>query len=82
MHLASSSVCTNQAFLYKNNVLALQFHFEATEESIIKMLENEDSELEEKGSYIQDKNTILESLSNCNNSNKVLFELLNKFISL
>ena len=46
------------------------------------MLENEDSELEEKGSYIQDKNTILESLSNCNNSNKVLFELLNKFISL
>ncbi len=82
LHLASSSVCTNQAFLYKNNVLALQFHFEATEESIIKMLENEDSELEEKGSYIQDKNTILESLSNCNNSNKVLFELLNKFISL
>lgn len=82
LHLASSSICTNQAFLYQNNVLALQFHFEATKESIIKMLENEDSELEEKGSYIQNKKAILEGLSNCKNSNKILFDLLNKFIDL
>ncbi|MEI7851737.1 MAG: gamma-glutamyl-gamma-aminobutyrate hydrolase family protein, partial [Kiritimatiellales bacterium] len=29
-HLASSAACGNQAFIYKDNVLALQFHLETT----------------------------------------------------
>ncbi len=30
----------NQAFLYKDNVLALQFHLETTEESLLTLYEN------------------------------------------
>lgn len=37
-HLAASFACSNQAFLYKNNVLGLQFHLEYSRESIEKML--------------------------------------------
>jgi len=39
-HLFYSDVCKNQGFLYNDNVLGLQFHFEVTEESLLSMLEN------------------------------------------
>jgi len=40
VRLASSEATENQAFLYKENVLALQFHFETTEASLLKLYEN------------------------------------------
>ena len=36
--LASSSACHNQAFLYENRVLAMQFHLEWTEEDVQNVL--------------------------------------------
>ena len=36
--LLQSKACTNQAFLYHENVLGLQFHFEVTAESLRAML--------------------------------------------
>lgn len=38
IHLASSTVCGNQAFQYGSHVLALQFHLEYSLQSIEKML--------------------------------------------
>ena len=38
IHLATSSACENQAFLYGQSVLSLQFHLEYSQESIEKML--------------------------------------------
>jgi GMP synthase (glutamine-hydrolysing) len=40
VHLASSEACDNQAFIYKDNVLALQFHLETTEESLLSLYKN------------------------------------------
>ena len=40
VHLASSAACKNQAFSFKDNVLALQFHLETTEESLMSLYEN------------------------------------------
>lgn len=40
-----SEACRNQAFLYKDKVLGLQFHFEVTEQSIKAMIENGKHEL-------------------------------------
>ncbi len=37
VHLASSAACENQAFIYKDNVLALQFHLETTEQSLLSL---------------------------------------------
>ncbi len=47
VRLASSEATENQAFLYKDNVLALQFHLETTEESLMALYENCSDEIEE-----------------------------------
>jgi GMP synthase (glutamine-hydrolysing) len=39
VHLAESPLCTNQAFKYKSNVYALQFHLEVTPQMISEWLE-------------------------------------------
>ncbi len=44
-HLASSEACENQAFVYNDNVLALQFHLETTEESLLALYENGSDEI-------------------------------------
>jgi len=52
IQLASSEACEQQAFLYDGHVLGLQFHLEATEDSVAAMIQNcYDSS--EKGKYIQ-----------------------------
>ncbi len=50
--LASSRACRNQAFLYADHVLGLQFHLEVTQRSIAALVENGADELVE-GRYIQ-----------------------------
>ncbi|MDD4992664.1 MAG: type 1 glutamine amidotransferase [Paludibacter sp.] len=57
-HLISSEVCNNQAFLYNDKVLGLQFHFEVTAETLRGMVENGTSELIE-GETIQSADKIL-----------------------
>lgn len=39
--LFASDVCLNQGFVYKENVIGLQFHFESTKESIESILQND-----------------------------------------
>ncbi|HWZ23486.1 MAG TPA: type 1 glutamine amidotransferase [Cytophagaceae bacterium] len=53
IQLASSEACEQQAFLYDNQVLGLQFHLETTEDSVAAMLENCKSDLEQGGKYVQ-----------------------------
>lgn len=50
--IASSTGCLNQAFLYNEKVLGLQFHLEVTTDSLEEMLINGAEELTE-GKYIQ-----------------------------
>ncbi|MFA7256394.1 MAG: type 1 glutamine amidotransferase [Kiritimatiellales bacterium] len=40
VRLASSETTENQAFIYNSNVLALQFHLETTEESLLSLYNN------------------------------------------
>lgn len=58
VHLAKSVACENQAFLYNNNVLGLQFHMEATGDSITALLQNCRNELIE-ANFIQSEEEIL-----------------------
>ena len=45
IHMASSEASPNQAFIFGENVLGLQFHFEITRPGLVKMLEDADEEL-------------------------------------
>ncbi|MBF0350736.1 MAG: type 1 glutamine amidotransferase [SAR324 cluster bacterium] len=59
IHLATSDGCQNQAFLYQEKVLALQFHMEATPESVRILADECENELVDGQSYIQNKNQII-----------------------
>lgn len=75
VHLAYSECCENQAFLYKNKVLGLQFHLEVTKKSIVTMIENGRNELN-KGKYIQSENEILSQTNNIESNNKIMIQIL------
>ncbi|HEY8400287.1 MAG TPA: type 1 glutamine amidotransferase [Cytophagaceae bacterium] len=76
-HIARSSACENQAFIFDHKVLGLQFHLESTPASIQKMLENCKGELVE-GPYIQSEQDIL-SPTFMSRNNQLLEGLLNRF---
>ena len=74
-HLAFSEICRNQAFLYKKNVLGLQFHLEVTEKSIETMVEKGSQELT-GGTYIQNKEAILGQKNYIAQNNMKMFQIL------
>lgn len=60
VHLYSSIGCHNQAFQYKDRVLALQFHLETTPESAVSLINNCRHELV-RGPWIQTELEIIDS---------------------
>ncbi len=60
VHLAKSKECENQAFIYDNRVLALQFHLESTPESVADMISHCQSEII-PGRFIQSAETMIKT---------------------
>lgn len=75
VNLYSSAACKNQAFLYKQNVLALQFHLEVTKETVKEMVKKDNQELQE-ATYIQSANTILNTKQFIAKNNETMFNIL------
>jgi len=61
VHLARSEACENQAFVFDDRVVALQFHLESTRESVENLIHNCPEDLAE-GPFIQGPDRILEDL--------------------
>ena len=79
--LARSVACAHQAFLYKENVLALQFHLETTPELVKLFIETGRDELV-AAPYIQNPEAILGAPVDLYRSgNELLEKLLNRLIS-
>lgn len=76
--LASTPECKNQAFIFNNQLLALQFHPEITPESLISMIENGKNELV-TDSKIQNEEVILNQTQFFKGSNVLMNKLLNEF---
>ena len=74
IHLAQSEACDNQAFLYKENILALQFHLESTAKSIEQLYENCSEELD-NSEFVQSKDQILQP-DHINSSNNLMRKIL------
>jgi GMP synthase-like glutamine amidotransferase len=75
-HLMYSEACRNQAFVYGDKVLALQFHFEVTYESIQAMTDNGRAELPATGKYIQSGKEILSLQDPVGENNRIMYGIL------
>lgn len=77
VHAAESAACRNQAFVFENRVVGLQFHLEMTHQGIEKILDNCRNELVE-APYIQDADQILSNLEKVETANREMDRLLNR----
>ena len=81
VRLAYSEVCANQAFIYGDRVLGLQFHLESTKDSIRQIIENCASELV-AGKYIQKPEEMLARDDDFSNINTAMCGILEYFTTL
>jgi len=79
VRIASSEVCLNQGFRYKDNVLALQFHLEVTSALINGLIDNAGSELV-IAPWIQSSESIRSGLVHAESNRNVLYNILDNFI--
>ena len=77
-HLFRNGVCENQAFLFNEKVLGLQFHFEVTAQTLQEMVENGATELVESET-IQSAKEILTKTTHIAANNNKMFQLLDYF---
>lgn len=77
--LAQSEATPHQAFMYGDNVLALQFHLEVTEESIDAMVSTFASHLV-ADDYIQDATHILSQKNYVIRNNRLMYDILDEFM--
>jgi len=75
--LASSDGCKNQAFIYKNKVLALQFHLELTWKYLQEWVGSGKNELK-LGVYVQSEKEMLKYKQLIESNRKILFTLLTR----
>jgi GMP synthase-like glutamine amidotransferase len=77
VHLAYSKGCKNQAYIYNNKVLALQFHLEPTKSSLKQMIDFGRAELK-SARYVQTEQEILDNEQLIESGRKVLFSILDR----
>jgi len=75
--LATSDGCKNQAFVYENRVLGLQFHLEITGDGIQKLIENCGDEII-PAPYIQSREEMLTGNALCDRNQKIMDGILDK----
>lgn len=77
VRLASSVVTPNQAFAVGEKVLALQFHYEATAESILDMTTGCGADLT-PGPWVQDVDTMRAMAHLAETNNRIMFGILDR----
>ena len=78
VRLARSQACENQAFTFGDRVLALQFHPEATVDSIRQLVEHCGDELV-PGPFIHSAEAILSGCDRIASANELLSRMLDRF---
>lgn len=76
--LAGSIGCPSQAFIVRERVLGLQFHFEATPEGVAELLHEGAGDLDISGRYIQSADAIRAGLHHADANNSVLHAILDQ----
>jgi GMP synthase-like glutamine amidotransferase len=81
VHLLQSDACPHQAYLYKDQVMGLQFHMEAVPDLVKAMVENGRSELV-PGNRIQSEKDILNNQDHYTDNNQHIAALLTAFANI
>jgi len=76
-HIAESQACKNQAFIYRDRVIGLQFHFEMTTAAINEIINECKNDLK-KDKFVKTEDEIRNKMNNIKNANKLMHELLNR----
>lgn len=79
LNLLTSDANANQAFMYKDHVLGLQFHLETTSASILEMLDKGADDIS-VADFVQSKEDIIKALSYPASTNNIADQLLNHFL--
>ncbi|OHD15151.1 MAG: hypothetical protein A2086_04925 [Spirochaetes bacterium GWD1_27_9] len=74
-----SEGCDNQGFIYKNNVLALQFHLELNKNGLYSLIDNCKNELT-KALYIQDETKIIANIKHLQQMEGLMNKILDNFL--
>jgi len=78
--IGESDACKNQGFIYKERVMALQFHLESTQTGIESLIKNCGDELI-KGPFIQQAEKLREDYKYIPESNLLMYNALDFLIS-
>ena len=81
VHLLQSDACPHQAYLYKDQVMGLQFHMEAIPDLVKAMVENGRSELV-PDNWIQFEKEILDNQEHYPANNRIISDLLTAFVNI
>lgn len=81
VHVAKSQVCENQAFVWNDRVVGLQFHLEFTPQSTQNLIDRSKHELAErnsddKGQWIQTEQQLIDDKSMFDTANNIMAGLL------
>ncbi|MFO7555608.1 MAG: type 1 glutamine amidotransferase [Desulfobacterales bacterium] len=79
VHLAESKACKNQALVYLNRVIALQFHLESTQSSIESLIQNCRDEVI-SAPFIQTADQIRKGYHQIESLNTIMAKLMNRII--
>ena len=77
LHLASSAAYPNQAFFFRDSVLALQFHFEMDLPAIKDIIRNSGDEMV-VSAYVQRVDEMLEHKHHIVNNNELMRKILDR----
>ncbi|WP_285008573.1 type 1 glutamine amidotransferase [Pedobacter faecalis] len=77
-NLLNTDANTNQAFLYNQHVLGLQFHLEVAHSDVERMVQECCSDIDESR-YVQRIPELLEGVHHCSHNHQLLFSLLDWF---
>ncbi|PAD21187.1 type 1 glutamine amidotransferase [Terribacillus saccharophilus] len=78
IRLFGNEVCENQGFIYRDNVIGLQFHFETTRESMEKLIVH-DKDYVDDGMFVQSEEVMKTSELPAENVD-VLYKLLDHMV--
>ncbi|MCQ6962357.1 type 1 glutamine amidotransferase [Methanolobus chelungpuianus] len=80
--LFTSAACMEQGFVYRDNILALQFHPEVNGQCLSNLVMNCRSDLQTDGSYVQSEAEILNRPEMIESSARLMFSILGRFEDL